>query len=144
MASCWPARPAPRVKARGLKAHGAIKRPVLVALGLRPDGKKEIIDFHLAQSESAAEWERFLGDLTRRGLIGEGLEMICVDGGSGLLAALPTGAVEEAACLCVVPRGSGRNFRESNNMTRVGCAQPSPLRSALPGRIGQEERRPAA
>src|SRR5580658_10269221 len=90
MASCWPARPAPRIKARGLKAHGAIKRPVLVALGLRPDGKKEIIDFHLAQSESAAEWERFLGDLTRRGLIGEGLEMICVDAGSGLLAALPT------------------------------------------------------
>ena len=69
---------------------GAIKRPVLVALGLRSDGKKEIIDFRLAQSESAAEWERFLGDLIRRGLVGDGLEMICVDGGSGLLAALPT------------------------------------------------------
>ena len=69
---------------------GAIKRPVLVALGLRPDGKKEVIDFRLAQSESAAEWERFLGDLIRRGLAGEALEMICVDGGSGLLAALPT------------------------------------------------------
>ncbi len=41
---------------------GAIRRPVLVALGLRPDGKKEVIDFRLAQSESAAEWERFLGD----------------------------------------------------------------------------------
>ena len=69
---------------------GAIRRPVLVALGLHPDGKKEIVDFRLAQSESAAEWERFLGDLIRRGLVGEGLEMICVDGGSGLLAALPT------------------------------------------------------
>ena len=69
---------------------GAIKRPVLVALGLRPDGRKEVIDFRLAQSESAAEWERFLGDLIRRGLVGERLEMICVDGGSGLLAALPT------------------------------------------------------
>jgi putative transposase len=69
---------------------GAIKRPVLVALGLRLDGKKEVIDFHLAQSESAAEWERFLGDLIRRGLDSDGLEMICVDGGSGLLAALPT------------------------------------------------------
>jgi putative transposase len=69
---------------------GALRRPVLVALGLRPDGKKEIIDFRLAGSESAAEWERFLTDLFRRGLMGEGLEMICVDGGSGLLAALPT------------------------------------------------------
>ena len=34
---------------------GAIRRPVVVALGLRADGKKEIIDFHLASSESAAE-----------------------------------------------------------------------------------------
>jgi transposase-like protein len=69
---------------------GAIKRPVLVALGLRPDGKKEVIDFRLAASESAAEWERFLGDLIGRGLVGVDLEMICVDGGSGLMAALPT------------------------------------------------------
>jgi putative transposase len=69
---------------------GALRRPVLVALGLRPDGKKEVIDFRLAASESAAEWEKFLNDLHRRGLTGEGLDMICVDGGSGLLAALPT------------------------------------------------------
>jgi putative transposase len=66
---------------------GAIRRPVLVALGLREDGKKEVIDFRLAQSESASEWEQFLGDLIRRGLVGNRLEMICVDGGAGLLAA---------------------------------------------------------
>jgi len=69
---------------------GALRRPVLVALGLRRDGKKEIIDFRLAASESAAEWEKFLADLYRRGLTGEGLDMICVDGGKGLLAALPS------------------------------------------------------
>ena len=71
---------------------GALKRPVLVAPGSRPDRrrKKEIIDFRLAASESAAEWETFLTDLYRRGLTGEGLDMICVDGGNGLLAALPT------------------------------------------------------
>jgi transposase-like protein len=68
---------------------GALRRPVLVALGLLPNGKKEIIDFRLAASESAAEWEKFLADLYRRGLTGEGLDMICVDGGAGLLAALP-------------------------------------------------------
>jgi transposase-like protein len=68
---------------------GALRRPVLVALGLRPDGKKEVIDFHLAGSESAAEWAFFLTDLYRRGLTGEGLDMICIDGGSGLKAALP-------------------------------------------------------
>jgi transposase-like protein len=69
---------------------GALRRPVLVALGLRPDGKKEVIDFRLAGSESAAEWERFLTDLYQRGLTGKGLEMICVDGGAGLISALPT------------------------------------------------------
>ena len=69
---------------------GAIHRPVLVALGLRPDGKKEIIDYRLAVAESAAQWECFLTDLYMRGLRGDRLEMICVDGGSGFLAALPT------------------------------------------------------
>ena len=68
---------------------GAIKRPVLVALGLRPDGRKEIIDYRLAVAESAAQWELFLTDLYRRGLEGKALHMICVDGGQGLLAALP-------------------------------------------------------
>ena len=69
---------------------GALRRPVLVALGIRHDSKKEIIDFRLAASESAAAWEGFLTDLYRRGLTGEGLEVICADGGQGLIAALPT------------------------------------------------------
>ena len=68
---------------------GALKRPVLVALGIHADGRKEIIDFRLAASESAPEWERFLTDLYRRGLTADGLEMICADGGQGLIAALP-------------------------------------------------------
>jgi len=69
---------------------GVVRRPVLVAFGLRHDGKKEVVDFRLAHSEGGAEWGRFLGDLIRRGLVADGLEMICVDGGAGLLAALPT------------------------------------------------------
>jgi putative transposase len=79
---------------------GALARPVLVALGLRPDGKKEVIDFRLASAESAAQWEQFLGDLVRRGLVGERLEMLCVDGGSGLLAALPTAYAEVPVQRC--------------------------------------------
>jgi len=69
---------------------GAVKRPVLVALGIRKDGTKEIIDFRLAAAESEREWEMFLTDLYRRGLTEEGLEMIATDGGAGMLAALPT------------------------------------------------------
>ena len=92
---------------------GALRRPVLVALGLRPDGKKEVIDFRLAASESAVEWERFLTDLYRRGLTGEGLEMICVDGGTGLLTS-PTSRASV---------GAGSNCRL--------CSTPS-LASLLP------------
>ena len=66
----------------------ALKRPVLVALGLRPDGGKEIIDFRLATSDSAAQWEMFVNDLQRRGLNGQDLGMICTDSGQGLIAAL--------------------------------------------------------
>jgi transposase-like protein len=69
---------------------GAVKRPVLVVLGIRPDGKKEIIDFRLARAESEAEWERFLTGLFRRGLEGKHLEMIVTDGGAGLLRAVAT------------------------------------------------------
>ena len=79
---------------------GAIARPVLVALGLRPDGRKEVIDFRLASAESAAQWEHFLGGLIRRGLTGERLEMLCVDGGAGLLAALPTAYPEVPVQRC--------------------------------------------
>jgi putative transposase len=69
---------------------GAVRRPVLVALGLRPDGKKEVIDYRFAASESQAEWELFLTDLYRRGLTEDSLELIVVDGGGGLLRALDT------------------------------------------------------
>jgi len=69
---------------------GALKRPVLVALGIRPDGRKEILDYRLAVAESEAAWEHFLTDLQARGLTAEQLKVIVVDGGVGLLAALPT------------------------------------------------------
>jgi transposase-like protein len=68
---------------------GSVKRVVLVALGISPEGKKEVIDFCIVQGESQAAWEGFLNDLYRRGLDGQELEMIITDGGKGLLAALP-------------------------------------------------------
>jgi len=103
---------------------GAIRRPVLVALGLRPDGKKEVIDFRLAASESAAAWERFLDDLIRRGLTGGGLEMICVDGGSGLLAALPTAYLGVPVQRCWA-------HKIRNVLDKVRCADQPAVKAAL-------------
>jgi transposase-like protein len=67
---------------------GALKRPVLAALGITKDGRKEILDFRLAPAESQDAWEAFLTDLYRRGLTIDGVEIIGTDGGKGLLAAV--------------------------------------------------------
>lgn len=66
---------------------GSLTRPVLVALGIRPDGRKEVIDFRLAKAESGAAWNRFLTDLVQRGMSAP--EVICADGGEGLISILP-------------------------------------------------------
>ena len=68
---------------------GVQKRTVLVALGIKPDGKKQVIDFRQVHGESQGAWEAFLHDLYRRGLEGHCLKLILIDGGKGLLAALP-------------------------------------------------------
>lgn len=68
---------------------GVQKRSVLVALGIKPDGKKEVIDFQQVYGESQSAWEAFLNNLYRRGLEGQSLKLTITDGGKGLLAALP-------------------------------------------------------
>jgi len=68
---------------------GSVKRVVLVALGITPEGRKEVIDFCIAPGESQEAWEGFLTDLYKRGLTEEGVELMATDGGKGLLAALP-------------------------------------------------------
>jgi putative transposase len=68
---------------------GAQKRTILVALGIKSNGKKEIIDFRQVHGESQSAWEGFLNSLYQRGLQGQSLKLIVVDGGKGLLAALP-------------------------------------------------------
>ena len=67
---------------------GSVKRVVLVALGITPEERKEVIDFFIAPGERQSSWEGFLESLYCRGLTGEGLELIITDGGKGLLAAL--------------------------------------------------------
>jgi len=69
---------------------GAVKKLVLAAYGITVFGKKELISFRIASSESEASWEAFLNDLQKRGLKGENLKLIITDGCKGLHAALDT------------------------------------------------------
>src|SRR5512136_2682683 len=74
-----------------LKQKGAAKvqrRIILCAYGETWDGKREMIDFLLASSESQNAWEGFLRDLYGRGLEGKRCELITTDGGNGLRNAL--------------------------------------------------------
>ena len=68
---------------------GAVRRPVPVAPGILPDGRKGIIDLQPTRGEGAAERECPPISLHRRGPAGEGPEVIRADGGNGLPAALP-------------------------------------------------------
>ncbi|MCX8014664.1 MAG: IS256 family transposase, partial [candidate division WOR-3 bacterium] len=65
-----------------------VKKVLLIAYGIKATGQREIIGFRQARSESAVEWEVFLWDLFHRGLSGERLRLIIVDGGKGLLSAV--------------------------------------------------------
>jgi putative transposase len=64
-----------------------VKKVLLVALGVRSDGTKELLNFGLAPSESESSWWGFLSDLKQRGLKGENLEVMVSDGVSGLIKA---------------------------------------------------------
>ena len=63
---------------------GSKKKVILVAYGIRIDGKREIIDFMVTKHESEQRWEGFLNRLYNRGLIGEALGLIITDGNAGL------------------------------------------------------------
>jgi putative transposase len=69
-------------------AAGLRKRAVLVVYGMEGKGKRELLAFRLADTESEAEWTTLLQSLYQRGLEGKGLEVVVSDGAAGLKAAL--------------------------------------------------------
>jgi transposase-like protein len=63
-----------------------VRVPVLVALGVREDGSKELVSFRVVGSESRAGWEALVEDLSRRGLPAPVL--VVSDGHAGLKKAI--------------------------------------------------------
>jgi transposase-like protein len=64
------------------------KKVILLALGVRADGSKDLLSFQVASSESEAWWWGFLSDLKDRGLRGEQIGVIVSDGSAGLIKAI--------------------------------------------------------
>lgn len=70
------------------EAPEAVKKLVLCVYGIKADGKRELISFRVAQSESEGCWEVCLKDISDRGLYGKNLRLICTDGGPGMIRAV--------------------------------------------------------
>lgn len=78
------------VSLRVRRPTGRKRVQMLVAYGVRRDGRRQLLAFLRSQGESQSAWEGLLGDLYRRGLQGEKLELILTDGCAGLAAAIQT------------------------------------------------------
>ena len=63
---------------------------MLVAYGVKHDGRRQLLAFLRSTGESQAAWEGFLNHLYRRGLCGKRLLLIVTDGCPGLAAAIQT------------------------------------------------------
>lgn len=59
---------------------------ILVAIGIREDGTKEVLALHAMASESKQAWLEILEDLSSRGV--KGLDLVVGDGSKGLEAAI--------------------------------------------------------
>jgi len=92
---------------------GTKRRVVLVAYGFTTTGRRELIDYRLARTESQGAWEAFLINLAARGLVGAPLHLITTDGHRGLHAAVefvyPT--VPRQACWVHVLRNVAQRLR---------------------------------
>ena len=75
---------------------------LLVAYGIRADGSRELIGFAKYPSESTSCWQTFLENLKMRGLKGEALRLIILDGSKGLWQAVQTVYPQVETQLCWV------------------------------------------
>lgn len=75
------------------------KMPILVVIGIKPDGEREVLGFSVGDRENQAAWEEVLEDLKRRGVREVGL--LITDGHQAMLNALSSKfpGVERQRCV---------------------------------------------
>jgi putative transposase len=78
------------VSLRVRRPSGRKRVQMLVAYGVKRDGRRHLLAFMRSPGESQADWEALLNDLYRRGLQGKNLQLIVTDGCPGLAAAIQT------------------------------------------------------
>ena len=78
------------VSLRVRRPSGRKRVHMLVAYGVKKDGRRQLLAFMRSRGESQADWEGLLNDLYRRGLEGKNLQLIVTDGCPGLANAIQT------------------------------------------------------
>ena len=73
---------------------------VFIVIGLKPDGKKEVLGFWMEKSESAAFWMNVLTDLKARGV--KDILIACTDNLKGFTQAIKAVFPETVTQLCIV------------------------------------------
>lgn len=73
---------------------------ILTAVGITPDGRKEILGFERVQRENESTWRGFLTRLKERGLCASDLALVISDEHSGLVAAVAEVLGDVAHQLC--------------------------------------------
>jgi len=63
-----------------------VNQAVVIAIGVREDGEREVLGFAIGASETEPFWQEFLRSLTRRGL--NGVRLVISDAHEGLKAAI--------------------------------------------------------
>jgi len=66
----------------------AKRRVVLACYAIDEHGRRELLDYRQAASESSAEWSRFLRSLVERGLDPDAVSLVAADGAGGIAAAV--------------------------------------------------------
>jgi putative transposase len=113
------------------------KSVLLCALGVTKEGKREIIGFTVADSESYDNWHNLILSLKKRGMMGTKLELAISDGAEGLIGAIhhlfPD--LRHQTCILhkmrnVLSAASHKNKEQLGNDLKVAYNQPN-IKQAL-------------
>lgn len=88
-----------KAKGYGFESNKAV---LLCALGIKPNGKREIVGFAIARAEDYESWHTFLLSLKERGLVGKTLHLIITDGADSLKAAADQLYPKVPQQLCII------------------------------------------
>lgn len=86
-----------------IKENGRyISKAVYTILGVRLDGRKEVLDLYISENEGADFWLQILTDLQNRGI--EDILIASVDGLKGFPEAINATFPQTEVQLCVIPQ----------------------------------------